>query len=152
MRRGVTNCTNPAGRSTQDGRILAWADDFVVDIGAGSLWVAGIVANTAIHLLGPYRIPAVHIKGRAALTNKTLVAQYRGAGRPEATFALERSLDAAARRVGLSTDEIRSRNLLTSDDLPYKRPIPYRDGVPIVYDGGDYLRVPGLGADVVTPQ
>ena len=50
------------------GRILAWADDFVVDIGAGSLWVAGIVANTAIHLLGPYRIPAVHIKGRAALT------------------------------------------------------------------------------------
>jgi carbon-monoxide dehydrogenase large subunit len=122
----------------EDGRILAWADDFVVDIGAGSLWVAGIVANTAIHLLGPYRIPAVHIKGRAALTNKTLVAQYRGAGRPEATFALERSLDAAARRVGLSTDEIRSRNLLTADDLPYQRPIPYRDGVPIVYDGGDY--------------
>lgn len=121
-----------------DGRILAWADDFVVDIGAGSLWVAGIVANTAIHLLGPYRIPAVHIKGRAALTNKTLVAQYRGAGRPEATFALERSLDAAARQLGLSTDVIRRRNLLTSDDLPYPRPIPYRDGVPIVYDGGDY--------------
>jgi carbon-monoxide dehydrogenase large subunit len=122
----------------EDGRVLAWADDFVVDIGAGSLWVAGIVANTAIHLLGPYRIPAVHIKGRAALTNKTLVAQYRGAGRPEATFALERSLDAAACQVGLSTDEIRRRNLLTADDLPYPRPIPYRDGVPIVYDGGDY--------------
>jgi aerobic carbon-monoxide dehydrogenase large subunit len=121
-----------------DGRILAWADDFVVDIGAGSLWVAGIVANTAIHLLGPYRIPAVSVKGRAVLTNKTLVAQYRGAGRPEATFALERSLDAAARQLGLSTVEIRRRNLLNSDDLPYPRPIPYRDGVPIVYDGGDY--------------
>jgi carbon-monoxide dehydrogenase large subunit len=120
------------------GRILAWADDFIVDIGAGSLWVAGIVANTAIHLLGPYRVPAVHVKGRAALTNKTLVAQYRGAGRPEATFALERSLDAAARRLGLSTEQIRRRNLLTAADLPYPQPIPYRDGVPIVYDGGDY--------------
>jgi carbon-monoxide dehydrogenase large subunit len=122
-----------------DGHILAWEDSFVADIGAGSLWVAGIVANTAIHLLGPYRIPAAHITGRAALTNKTLTAQYRGAGRPEATFALERSLDAAARRLGLSAEEIRRRNLLTAADLPYSRPLPYRDGVPISFDGGDYL-------------
>jgi carbon-monoxide dehydrogenase large subunit len=121
-----------------DGRILAWEDDFIVDIGAGSLWVAGIVANTAIHLLGPYRIPAAHVSGRAALTNKTLVAQYRGAGRPEATFALERTLDAAALELGISRAEIRRRNLLTADDMPYPRPIPYRDGVPISYDGGDY--------------
>ncbi|KWX21535.1 carbon monoxide dehydrogenase [Mycolicibacterium wolinskyi] len=121
-----------------EGHILAWANDFVVDIGAGSLWVAGIIANTAIHLLGPYRIPAADIAGRAALTNKTLVAQYRGAGRPEATFALERSLDAAARELGLTGEEIRRRNLLTDADMPYPRPIPYRDGVPISYDGRDY--------------
>ncbi|WP_370332189.1 xanthine dehydrogenase family protein molybdopterin-binding subunit [Mycolicibacterium hippocampi] len=122
-----------------DGRILAWDVDFVVDIGAGSLWVAGIIANTAVHLMGPYRIPAVHVRGRAALTNKTLVAQYRGAGRPEATFSLERSLDAAAAAVGISCAEIRRRNLLTAGDMPYHRPLPYRDGVPIAYDGGDYL-------------
>lgn len=121
-----------------DGRVLAWEVDFLVDIGAGSLWVAGIVANTAVHLLGPYRIPAVRIRGRAALTNKTLVAQYRGAGRPEATFSLERSLDAAAEALGISPVEIRRRNLLTAADMPYRRPIPYRDGVPIAYDGGDY--------------
>ncbi|BBY16695.1 xanthine dehydrogenase family protein molybdopterin-binding subunit [Mycolicibacterium litorale] len=121
-----------------DGHILAWEDSFIADIGAGSLWVAGIVANTAIHLLGPYRVPAAHITGRAALTNKTLTAQYRGAGRPEATFALERTLDAAARKIGLSTEEIRRRNLLTAADLPYSRPLPYRDGVPISFDGGDY--------------
>jgi aerobic carbon-monoxide dehydrogenase large subunit len=121
-----------------DGRIVAWEDSFVADIGAGSLWVAGIVANTAIHLLGPYRVPAAHITGRAAFTNKTLTAQYRGAGRPEASFALERSLDAAARAAGLSPEEIRRRNLLTAGDLPYARPIPYRDGVPISFDGGDY--------------
>ncbi|MGO1973941.1 MAG: xanthine dehydrogenase family protein molybdopterin-binding subunit [Propionibacteriaceae bacterium] len=121
------------------GRILHWADDFVVDVGSGSLWIGGIIANTAIHLLGPYRIPNVRIHGRAAFTNKCIVAQYRGAGRPEASFALERALDDAATRLGLSGEEIRRRNLLTAADLPYERPIPYRDGVPISYDGGDYL-------------
>ncbi|MQA93583.1 MAG: molybdopterin-dependent oxidoreductase [Streptosporangiales bacterium] len=121
-----------------EGRILAWEDEFLVDVGAGSLWVAGIVANTAIHLAGPYRIPAFHVRGRAAFTNKTLVAQYRGAGRPEACFALERSLDHAARRLGLSPAKIRRRNLLTGDDLPYPVPLPYRDGVPISYDGADF--------------
>ena len=123
----------------EQGRILAWEVDFIVDIGAGSLWVSGIVANTAVHLMGPYRIPAVHVTGRAALTNKTLVAQYRGAGRPEATFSLERSLDAAAAAVGISRAEIRRRNLLTAADMPFARPIPYRDGVPIAFDGGDYV-------------
>lgn len=121
------------------GRILRWEDDFVVDIGSGSLWVGGIVANTGIHLLGPYRVPAARITGRAAVTNKCIVAQYRGAGRPEAAFVLERSLDAAAAAVGIGPEEIRRRNLLRAEDMPYARPLPYRDGVPIAYDGGDYL-------------
>ena len=132
-----------------DGRILAWEDDFVVDIGAGSLWVAGIVANTAIHLLGPYRIPAAHISGRAALTNKTLVAQYRGAGRPEATFALERSLDAAAP----NSASARPRSAAQPADrhrhaLPAAHPVPRRRA--------DLLRrrrlpgVPGLGTGVAS--
>ena len=121
------------------GQILRWEDDFVVDIGSGSLWVGGIVANTGIHLLGPYRVPAARIRGRAAMTNKCIVAQYRGAGRPEASFALERSLDAAAAAVGITPEEIRRRNLLRAEDLPYDRPLPYRDGVPISYDGGDYV-------------
>jgi ABC-type nitrate/sulfonate/bicarbonate transport system permease component len=78
-----------------DGRILGWESDFVVDIGAGSSWAAGIIANTAIHLMGPYRIDNVRVRGRAAFTNKAIVAQYRGAGRPEACFALERRASAA---------------------------------------------------------
>lgn len=123
-----------------EGHILNWEDDFLLDIGAGGLWVAGVVANTAIHLLGPYRIPRARLQGRAAFTNKTITAQYRGAGRPEACFALERSLDDAARQLGLTPVEIRQRNLLTSADLPYAQPLPYRDGIPIVYDGGDYRR------------
>jgi carbon-monoxide dehydrogenase large subunit len=122
-----------------DGRILSWEDDYEVDVGAQSLWTGGIIANTALHLLGPYGIPAFRITGRAAYTNKTPVAQYRGAGRPEACFALERSLDAAARPLGLSPVEVRRRNLLNREQLPYSVPVPYRDGVPIVYDGADYV-------------
>ena len=122
----------------EDGLILAWEDDFVVDVGAGSLWTAGIIANTAIHLMGPYRIPAFRASGRAAYTTKTIVAQFRGAGRPEACFALERSLDRAADKLGLSRIEIRRRNLLAEGEFPYSRPVPYRDGVPIRYDGRDY--------------
>ena len=120
------------------GHILAWEDDFVVDVGAASLWTAGILANTAVHLHGPYRMPNVRVRGRAAFTNKTIVAQYRGAGRPEACFALERALDDAAGRLGISRQEIRRRNLLTADELPYPVELPYRDGVPIEFDGGDY--------------
>ncbi|HET8594564.1 MAG TPA: xanthine dehydrogenase family protein molybdopterin-binding subunit [Intrasporangium sp.] len=135
-----------------EGRILSWEDDFLLDIGAGGLWVAGVVANTAIHLLGPYRIQRARLHGRAAFTNKTITAQYRGAGRPEACFALERSLDAAARRLGMTPVEIRQRNLLTRADLPYEQPLPYRDGVPIVYDGGDYRRCLDTVLELLPPE
>jgi carbon-monoxide dehydrogenase large subunit len=135
-----------------DGEILALQDDFVIDVGAGSLWTAGILANTAIHLLGPYRVPAAQISGTAAFTTKTIVAQYRGAGRPEACFALERCLDAAAAALGMSAVDIRRRNLLTARDLPYPRPIPYRDGVPINYDGADYQAVQDAALQLVPPE
>lgn len=120
------------------GRIVGWKVGFDVDIGAYNFWVGGVVANTAIHLLGPYRIPACHVTGRAVYTNKTPTVQYRGAGRPEACFALERSLDRLAEVLGISRQEVRERNLLTGSDLPYAPGIPQRDGVPIVYDGADY--------------
>lgn len=121
-----------------DGAILGWEVDYVADVGAGSLWVAGIVANTALHLLGAYRIPAYHAHGRGVYTNKTIVAQYRGAGRPEACFAIERALDAAAQAVGIDRLEIRRRNVLHAEELPRAVPLPYRDGEPIVYDGSDF--------------
>lgn len=121
-----------------EGYVLGWWVEFVVDLGAGSLWAAGITANTAIHLMGPYRFPSYRVRGQAVLTNKTVTAQYRGAGRPEACFALERSLDMAADKLGLSRAEIRRRNLLGPEDLPYKPPLPYRDGAQVAYDGSDY--------------
>lgn len=122
-----------------DGMLVGVDLDTVIDIGAGSLWANGVVANTAIHAMGAYRLPAFRVRGRAVYTNKTVVAQYRGAGRPEACFTLERGLDFAADRLGIPRVEIRRRNLLRADELPHDKPLPYRDGVPITYDGADYL-------------
>src|SRR5262249_9978674 len=92
----------------------------------------------AVHLLGPYKIDAVAIEARIAATNKVPNAPYRGAGRPEAAFAMERSIDLVAGVLGFEPAEVRLRNMIRADEMPYRVGIPYRDGEPIVYDGGDY--------------
>jgi aerobic carbon-monoxide dehydrogenase large subunit len=122
----------------EDGRILALRDSFVVDCGAWNPIGAGVVYNTAVHLPGPYKIEAIAIDARIAATNKTPNAPYRGAGRPEAAFAMERTIDLIATELGLDPAEVRSRNMIRADEMPYAMGMPYRDGQPIVYDGGDY--------------
>jgi aerobic carbon-monoxide dehydrogenase large subunit len=121
-----------------DGRILALRDHFIVDCGAWNPIGAGVVYNTAVHLTGPYKIDATAISARIAATNKVPNAPYRGAGRPEAAFAMERIIDLVAGQLGLEPAEVRSRNMIRADEMPYRVGIPYRDGEPIVYDGGDY--------------
>jgi carbon-monoxide dehydrogenase large subunit len=121
-----------------EGRILALRDSFIVDCGAWNPIGAGVVYNTAVHLPGPYKIGAIAIDARIAATNKTPNAPYRGAGRPEAAFAMERAIDLVAREVGLEPAEVRLLNMIRDDEMPYAMGMPYRDGEPIVYDGGDY--------------
>ena len=121
-----------------EGRILALRDSFAVDGGAWNPIGAGVVYNTAAHLPGPYKIGAMAIEARIAATNKTPNAPYRGAGRPEAAFAMERIVDLVAGELGLEPAEVRLRNMIRDDEMPYAIGIPYRDGEPIVYDGGDY--------------
>jgi carbon-monoxide dehydrogenase large subunit len=121
-----------------EGRILALRDRFIVDCGAWNPIGAGIAYNTAAHLQGPYKIGALKISGSIAATNKVPNAPYRGAGRPEAAFAIERIMDLVAGEVGLEPAEVRLRNMVRADEMPYAAGMPYRDGQPIVYDGGDY--------------
>jgi carbon-monoxide dehydrogenase large subunit len=121
-----------------EGRILALRDSFMVDGGAWNPIGAGVVYNTAAHLSGPYKIGALAVEARIAATNKTPNAPYRGAGRPEAAFAMERIIDLVAGEVGLEPAEVRLRNMIRDDEMPYAMGMPYRDGQPIVYDGGDY--------------
>jgi carbon-monoxide dehydrogenase large subunit len=121
-----------------DGRILALRDDYIVDCGAWNPIGSGVAYNTAVHLTGPYKIENFAASGRIAATNKVPNAPYRGAGRPEAAFAMERSIDIVAGTLGLEPAEVRRRNMIRADEMPYRVGIPYRDGEPIVYDSGDY--------------
>ncbi len=122
----------------RDGRILALADDFLIDAGA-YLPRGAVVANvTATHLVGLYRLPAFRCRGRIVVTHKVPSAPYRGAGRTQAVFVAERLLDIAAREAGLDPVDVRRRNVIGADAMPYRRDLPYRDGMPIVHDSGDY--------------
>jgi carbon-monoxide dehydrogenase large subunit len=120
------------------GAILALRDRFLLDQGAYNPW--GIVQpyNTVGHLLGPYRIPHAAFEARSVVTNKTPHAPYRGAGRPEAVFVMDRLLDALARELGMDPACLRRQNLVRPDEMPYDVGLLYRDGNPLVYDGGDF--------------
>jgi carbon-monoxide dehydrogenase large subunit len=122
----------------RDGKILAFRDSFVFDCGAWNPVGAGIVYNTAVHLPGPYKVDNFAVRARIAATNKVPNAPYRGAGRPEAAFATERCMDLMAGVLGLEPAAVRLRNMITPAEMPYEVRLPYRDGEPIVYDGGDY--------------
>ncbi len=121
-----------------EGRILALRDDFIVDCGAWNPIGVGVVYNTAVHIPGPYKIDNLAISARVAATNKVANAPYRGAGRPEAALAMERMMDLVAVELGLEPADVRLKNMIGPEEMPYKAGIPYRDGEPIIYDSGDY--------------
>lgn len=122
----------------QDGLIVAFRDAFMVDCGAWNPIGAAIAYNTAVHLLGPYKIANFAAAARIVATNKVPNAPYRGAGRPEAAFAMERTIDLIARTLDLEPTEVRRRNMIRPSEMPYAMGLPYRDGEPIVYDSGDF--------------
>src|SRR6266545_2868828 len=84
------------------------------------------------------QIHDVEIAADAVVTNKTPHAPYRGAGRPEAVFAMDRIVDLLARRIGIDPAEIRRRNFVRAEEMPYDVGLLYRDGQPLVYDSGDF--------------
>ena len=132
-----------------DGRILGLRDDYLVDCGAWNPIGSGVAYNTAVHLTGPYKIENLAVRGRIAVTNKVPNAPYRGAGRPEACFAMERTIDLVARTLGLEAAEVRRRNMIRAEEMPYHVGLLYRDGEPIVYDSGDYPRALELALEAV---
>ena len=121
-----------------EGRVVAFRDAFLVDCGAWNPIGAAIAYNSAVHLPGPYRIANFAATARIVATNKVPNAPYRGAGRPESAFAMERTMDLIARTLGLEPTEVRRRNMIQPKEMPYALGLLYRDGEPIVYDGGDF--------------
>jgi carbon-monoxide dehydrogenase large subunit len=125
----------------RDGTILAVRDHIWLDLGAYNAWGIVLPYNTVAHLLGPLRVRDMAVEVRGVVTHKTPNAPYRGAGRPEVVFAMDRAVDGLARQLGLDPAEIRRRNYLTAAELPWDLGMPYRDGNPLVYDSGDFRAV-----------
>jgi aerobic carbon-monoxide dehydrogenase large subunit len=122
-----------------DGTIVGIETTFTRDHGAYPTLGDAITLNTINHLPGPYRVPYLRARGTNVVTHKPFIAAYRGAGRPEAAFVMDRLLDRAARAAGLDPADFRRRNLIRRDEMPYRTGLTYRDGVPIVYDPADYV-------------
>lgn len=121
-----------------DGRILGIRGQLHHDHGACTPYGLLVPQNAVLNLVGNYTIPALDFKVFWCLTNKVPVAPTRGAGRPQGTFVLERLLDIVATRLNLDRAEVRRRNLIPAEKMPYSIPLKMRDGSFMTYDSGDY--------------
>ncbi|MGH2349961.1 MAG: xanthine dehydrogenase family protein molybdopterin-binding subunit, partial [bacterium] len=117
----------------RDGRILAMRATVYADLGA-YLYpaTAQVPITTSMLLTGTYAIPAAEVETIGMATNKVPTGPYRGAGRPEAAYLVERMLDLAAGELGIDPVDLRRRNLVPSDRFPYRTPLGF------TYDSGDY--------------
>jgi aerobic carbon-monoxide dehydrogenase large subunit len=113
------------------GRILGYQVEVEADIGAHTVSFVPM-ANFRNILTTVYRVPAVHVEVSGVVTNSVPAVPFRGAGRPEAHHALERLLDMAARRLQIDRAEIRRRNLVRKEELPY------RTASGLAFDSGDF--------------
>ena len=123
-----------------DGGLLGVRGTMIHDTGAYVPWgiVTPLIASTTVP--GPYVLPNFKLETIVVLTNKVQVTPVRGAGRPQAVFAMERLMDKAAEKLDLDPAEIRKRNLIPAEKMPYKVGLVFRDGKPVMYDSGDYPR------------
>jgi aerobic carbon-monoxide dehydrogenase large subunit len=122
-----------------NGVILAIDDRYFHDQGAYvRTHAARVVHMTAGILPGPYRVPAYRAIGHFRLTNKTPAATYRAPGRYETTFVRERLVDAIAHELKIDRVELRRRNTIAAEEMPYRRPLEAL-GEEIHYDTGDYV-------------
>jgi aerobic carbon-monoxide dehydrogenase large subunit len=127
----------------REGVILAIEDDILHDQGAYMRTHAATVPDLAAAMLpGPYRIPAYRASARIRLTNKTPCGTYRAPGRFESTFVRERLMDAIAEKLDLDRVEVRRRNLIGKEQMPYARALDTL-GTEIVLDSGDYAGLLG---------
>jgi carbon-monoxide dehydrogenase large subunit len=118
------------------GKILGLRVNALHNMGSHVFGASMVVPLFALRLApGVYQVPAVHVLGKAVLTNTIPLAPYRGAGRPEATYLIEQLLDRAAHVVGIDPVEIRRRNFIPAAAMPHKI------GTGITYDSGDFAHV-----------
>jgi len=124
----------------RDARILGIRGTIVHDHGAYTARGVNLPHNSAETVPLQYDVPAYAMNVRVALTNKVPVTPVRGAGHPQGTFAIERLLDQVAREMKLDRAEVRRRNLIPPEKMPYETRLKARGGRPVLLDSGDYPR------------
>jgi carbon-monoxide dehydrogenase large subunit len=128
-----------------EGRMLALRARIWADLGGYLMPTTAIPTHTTAMLMcGVYDIRAADVEVVGRRTNKVPTGPYRGAGRPEAAYFLERTVDAAARELGIDPLELRRRNLI--------REFPYETALGWTYDSGDYERCLALAEELVRPE
>jgi carbon-monoxide dehydrogenase large subunit len=126
-----------------NGKILGVRGRMSHDTGAYLPWGIIMPYIAATTMPGPYVLPSYKMTVDVIFTNKVPTTPVRGAGRPQAVFAMERLVDRIAAELNLDRAEVRRRNFIQADQMPYPVGLIYRDGSPVTYDSGDY---PGLQA------
>ncbi|MEC8531494.1 MAG: molybdopterin cofactor-binding domain-containing protein, partial [Pseudomonadota bacterium] len=121
-----------------DGHLLGVRGSMAHDHGAYTPYGVNLPYNAATNFLGPYELPTMSLDVKMALTNMTPVTPVRGAGRPQGTFAMERLMDRIARELNIDKVEVRRRNLIPTEAMPYDTQIKTRDGATMTYDSGNY--------------
>ncbi len=122
-----------------EARILGIRGELIHDQGAYAPKAVNLPYNSATAMSGPYIVPAYNMDVFIVHTNKVPVSSVRGAGYPQAAFAMERMMDMIAVKLGLDRAEVRRRNLIPPEKMPYVKKLKARSGAQMVYDSGDYV-------------
>ena len=126
-----------------DGKITHYRIDVIQDSGAYPKWGAALPGATLMMASGVYDIDNVEFSSQSVVTNTAPVCAYRGAGRPEATSAIERTVDMFANKLGMDPAEVRKIN------LPKENDFPFRNATGTVYDSGDYEKALNKALDSI---
>jgi len=116
-----------------DGRFLAMRADNLSNVGSRMVSLSPLSKGSGL-ITGSYDIPAAHLRSRAVFSNTPPTNAYRSSGRPEVTFAIERLVETAAHELGFDPIELRRKNLVSSDQMPYP------NAVGMTYDSGEYAK------------
>ncbi|CAM2977068.1 aerobic carbon-monoxide dehydrogenase large subunit [Saccharomonospora xinjiangensis] len=121
-----------------EGRLRGLSVRFWHDHGAYTPYGLIVPIITSTQLLGPYKPHNYRVVFESLYTNTVVVTPYRGAGRPQGVYVMERTMDAIAAHLGKDRTEVRSANFIQPDEFPYDHGLTFQDGRPLIYDSGDY--------------
>jgi aerobic carbon-monoxide dehydrogenase large subunit len=121
-----------------EGRVLGLDVEFWHDHGAYTPYGLIVPIITSTQLLGPYKPGAYRVAFESLYTNTVMVTPYRGAGRPQGCYVMERTMDAIAESLGKDRTEVRAANFIQPDEFPFDQGLVFQDGRELEYDSGDY--------------